>query len=363
MSLTRKRATPVLAFIALLLLGICLLAVIRLSFAVVQPTELLSPPDPIAENNQQRPLQMLFRLELEAAQLGWSPTLAWRAGSIWYAVGNPAKAAAYWELAGDAPSVRRALAEAYIDLGDWAHANDALVALSQSESDTSATAWAFLQLALIRAATNPDQARTDLDQAVQSEPGYADSTRELRDTLAVSSNPTRIGMALAHMGLWSLAERAFLNAPGDPVALAFTGLSREQQGKEGSAYIGTAVALAPTDTQVRLIQGLFERQDGDYQASLEAFIQAVALKPTDPMLYGELGTAYQLTGDLVSAEHWLQYAYDLSNGDPRYSTMIDQVRTQEQDLGSALNAMIEAALTPTPQESGGQSEASATISP
>jgi len=112
------------------------------------------------------------------------------------------------------------------------------------------------------------------------------------------------------------------------------------QGKDGVAHLRTALLWAPDDPQVRLLAGLVYREREQYDASLSALIMATALDPDDPLLYAELGTAYQLHGDLVTAERWLQYAVALSGGDARFVDRVEALRGYEQTLSAALEAMI-----------------------
>ncbi|MBL8132160.1 MAG: hypothetical protein JNL42_09915 [Anaerolineae bacterium] len=294
---------------------------------------------------QQRPLQALYQVEERALKEGWSSALAETAGSIWWELGDPVEAVAYWQMADDSEAIHRRLAEAYLELGEWGLASDLLRSL-ETGADDATRAWVAMQLGLMHAASDPQSARDWLEQAASSEPGYASSLGALINTLSVTSNPVRIGMALARLELWQYAEHAFMEAPYDPVALAFLALSREQLGKDGSVYLSAALRLGDNDSQVRYLEGLIFRLRGDYEASLAAFIQATALHPDDPALVAELGTAYQHVGDLVSAERWLQFALDLSSGDPAYARRIESLRTEEATLRDAIAAMIDSAPIP-----------------
>ena len=98
-----------------------------------------------------------------------------------------------------------------------------------------------------------------------------------------------------------------------PLALAYGGLARDMQGKDGAPQIDAAVTVAPDDPQVRFLQGLHLRLAYDNAGSLDAMVQAVALDPENPALYAELGKAYQLTGDLTAAERWLKFAVSLDS--------------------------------------------------
>lgn len=348
MILRSWRSLPLMLTFVLLVICTFLMARALVSFVSGEPFLLVQT---VTYPDHERPLQALYLLESAAVDEGWTADRALRAARIWQALGNPANAAAYGEMALAAGGTdRQALAEVYIEMGDWSRANDVLERLIASTDEASTISWASLQLSLIRAGSHPEEALAQLERAIQLEPGYAASMSSLLDTLTVTSNPTRIGMTLVQMNLWTQAERAFSYAPDDPLALAFTGFVRETQGKNGAAYLRAALDLSPDDAQVRLVEGLYYRQRGDLQPSLDAFARAVALDPDDPALYAELGTAYQLTGDPVTAEHWLQQAIDLSDGDPRYEAMLEQIRTEELNFGRALGLdLAQTPIIPTPE--------------
>jgi tetratricopeptide (TPR) repeat protein len=112
------------------------------------------------------------------------------------------------------------------------------------------------------------------------------------------------------------------------LALAYAGLARDRQGKDGGAQIARAVSLDRQNAQVRYLEGLHWRQVGNYQASLSALVQATALDPENPALYAELASAYRLLGDLDAAERWYMQAVSVSNGDPRWQTVLDAFRAE-----------------------------------
>jgi tetratricopeptide (TPR) repeat protein len=158
--------------------------------------------------------------------------------------------------------------------------------------------------------------------------------------LESTTDPVRIGIALARADLWSHAELAFSQS-ADPLEVAYSGLARDMQGKDGSPQIEGAVAFAPDDPQVRFLQALHLRLNFDYPGSLEAIIQAVALDPENPALYAELGRAYQLAGDMATAEHWLKFAVSL---DEHFQPLLDAFYADERTALLNLGLVDEAAL-------------------
>jgi tetratricopeptide (TPR) repeat protein len=297
-------------------------------------------PDPVVEPTADRPVQALYRIQREA----WTPESLREAADLYARLGDLPAAAAHWERAQptDAPTLRR-LSETYLELGDWPLALAALERLlAAGEVDAS---WAHLQLGLIRASFNRDSALAHLRAA---EADYGGSIAPLIAALSESSTPLGVGIALAEAELWPYAELAFSQADGGALALAYMGLARDRQGKDGSAPIARAAALEPQTPQVRYLQALHLRQVGDYAGSLSALVQATALDPENPALYAELASAYRLLGDLDSAERWYMQAVSLSNGDPRFVGLLEGFRAERGDLLAQLGLTDEPTDTVLP---------------
>lgn len=288
------------------------------------------PPTPeLSEiSTANRPVQALYRAQSAALREGWTPEQRRAAANAYAALGDLRRAAALWERAAppDAPTLRR-LSETYLELGDWPKALDALERLLAL--DGVDIAWANFQLGLIRASFDPARALAHLRAA---EPDYGASLAPLIAALQSNPSPVRVGIALADAELWPYAELAFSQVGDDALALAYAGLARDRQGKDGSAQIARAVALDARSAQVRYLEGLHWRQVGDYQASLDALVQATALDPENPALYTELASAYRLLGDLDSAERWYAQAVTVSNGDPRFQAVLDAFRAERDSL-------------------------------
>ncbi len=288
-------------------------------------------------------MQAIYRLEVEALDDGWTSERARSAGDLWRRAGDLTRAVAYWERADAAADLLRDLSEAYIELGAWAKASDALQGLIGAAPDD---AWARFQIGIIRAAADPQGALPHLLAAAR-EPGYA---QPLAGVIAAAEtgDPLRIGVALADADLWAYAELAFESAGGDPLAYAYGGFARDRQGKDGGAWIRQAVALAPDDPQVRLLEGLHLRSAGDVDASLAAVVRAAALDPDNPAVFAELGQAYALVGDRDAAERWLTYAVSLSDGDPAYEAILNRFLDEGEAFLLELGITDEAAATSDP---------------
>lgn len=322
----------------------------------VIPLATLIPTDDTVTTGR---LQALYRLEVEAATDGWTPERAATAARHWQAIGQPMNAIAFYELA-DSPLMLRPLSELYMEVGDWGRAAETLQTLSETASDSSNRAWSMVQLGLIAIGSDPVQARALFLEAIRLEPGYQESLATLLEILRVTTDPVRIGFVLAQSERWFYTERALAYAPDDPLALAFMALAREMQGKSGTERLAEALALAPQNPQVRFVEGILYRLRGQLDASVAAFAQATALDPSNPALYAELGTAYRLIGDLPTAERWLQFALELSDEDPRYSQMIEDLRVEEQNLLRDLALMMGEIIAPEVTE---QPDATSEASP
>jgi Flp pilus assembly protein TadD len=124
------------------------------------------------------------------------------------------------------------------------------------------------------------------------------------------------------------------------------------QGEEGRNWIDRAVALAPTSATVRLLQGLYLRRIGDYEGSQRTLTTAAGLDPQNPIMFAELGTAYQLLGDLTLARRWLEQALALSGGDSRFQQRLDELTSVEEqllrDFGVTTEATEDATAEPVP---------------
>lgn len=313
------RAAPLIALLSLILL--------LMLWRVMSFLQSITTFDPtILSGSSPRVVQNLFQVEAEAARSGWNIDLLLRAGSLWEDAGDLTGALPFWEAAalqGDS-RVFRPLAAAYIELQRWAEAVDQLTLLVEV---FPGDAWAHYQLGLIRAAFDPRAAEAHLQSAAQT-PDYQTIAAELLSAVDTNQpDPFGVGLALFNHELWPYAELAFQHAAdlGDsyPEALAYAGLARDFQGKDGGALIDQAVALAARSAVVRYVEGLHLRAIGDYAGSLAAFVQAVALDPDNPGYYAALGAAYERVGDLENAERWLRVAVETSGGDPRFQELLN----------------------------------------
>ena len=291
----------------------------------------------IEENYRQgRFIQSLFYIQQIAQTDGWSPDLKRLAGTIWRDMGDKDRALFYWEsivLTSNDSKFIREVAATQIELQRWKVVRDTLSHLLSLSPDDH---WANFQYGLLLAPFNPLEARQYLKQIASDSPFRQIALvtlfvleNEIEDPLI----SMRIGLVLADAQLWEKAELAFRHAADVgypfPEALAYLGLMRDQQGKDGSLQIEQALELDVNNPQVRYLQGLHLRTKGDYVASLEALVLAARLDPENPGLYAAVGEAYQLIGDLEQAEYWLQFSVSLSGKAREYEDLLANFYAEE----------------------------------
>jgi Flp pilus assembly protein TadD len=304
-----------------------------------------------------RPLQALYQLDAIAVEAGWTPELLHLAGDLWREAGDITRALSYWRAAGmnTDEALLRDMALAELEVQDWAQALDTLNRLARLAPDD---AWVQFQLGLIQSAVDPSAALEHLTLAAR-ESAYADIAAQLSGVLRNSTGDAAglvsVGQALAERELWAHAELAFTRAVSIeslPEALAYAGFARAMQAEEGGDWIDRAVALAPTSATVRLLQGLYLRRIGDYEGSQRALAAAAGLDPQNPVMFAELGTSYQLLGDLMLARRWLEQALALSDGDSRFQERLDELTSAEaqllRDFGVTAEATDDATAEPVP---------------
>lgn len=317
------------------------------------------PPDQITDDRTaQRPMQALYRIEVQAADTGWTPALATVAGDIWDGVGDFNRAVAYWELASnmrpdDAVMARR-LAQAYLELGRW---SQAVISLSRMV-DLSDDHWAHFQLGILQSVYDPPAATEHFSLAAR-DPQFQGVVTALLPALDEASDiarAMRVGTILAARSYWPAAEYVFQYAasmtPLLPEALAYMGIARDQQGKDGGVQIEKAVAAAPNSAQVRYLQGIHFQLIQNVDASLQALTLAASLDPLNPAYAAELGTTYDRMGIAVSAEYWYKAAVTLSNGDARFEDLLTAFYQQPSVNIITATPQVTAsplAITPTPE--------------
>lgn len=309
----------------LLILVSCASAAADVPLASLDPQLLLERVDTYRRLN--RPVQALHIVETVAARDGWTPSLAGIAGTLRRATGDLEGAVAAWSLIPSPDSgLLRSVAQTQIELGGWPEAAETLVRLMDIAPDER---WAALNYGLLMASIDPQAATSALQMATE-DAAYRTLANILLDTISRNRDqpllPMRVGVALADQSQWAFAEVAFARAAdmNDPYAeaLAYLGLARDRQGKDGGDSILRAVTLEPGNARVRYLQGVHLRAAGDATGAIDALAQAAALDPQNPAYYAELAQAYRDNHDLTQAEHWLVTAVAVSNNAPHYQEML-----------------------------------------
>jgi tetratricopeptide (TPR) repeat protein len=328
-----RRLLPwVVFFVSLQVLAFLVLSRFVSNLQASPGTTPVAPSKLINENLASgRLMQTIYQAESLAAQSGWTRELAQVVAQTWEDLGDLPRATQYWQIAAEFQSdnagLVRHLAQLYIDLQRWTEAGETLRQLVRIVPDDNR---AHYDLGLIEAAYDPRSAGDHLRLAARDLP-YRDLVFELLPFLDAdkmdSQNAMQLGLLLAGHDLWQYAELAFDQAAalGDPFpeALAYLGLARDKQGKDGSELVSRALALAPDNAQILYLRGLHLRALYDYPASLESFAKAMAFDPENPAYAAELATAYNLLGNLGQAEAWLKTAVTLSHDDPRFQGLLN----------------------------------------
>lgn len=305
-----------------------------LLLAACRPVDAPTEGGPVAASGAARgPAQALAVIEARAARDGWDADLYHEAGDLHAALGDQRSAAALWSLVQPPDAVvLRKLAAAYIAMQAWPPAVTALRDLLNLEP---AQTWAHFNLGLLLAPVDPLEAEAHLVAAAE-DPAYAGKVARLLALLRGDLEPeavgVQVGLLLMEMGDLPQAEAAFRHAAliNDPYpeALAYTGLARARQGKDGSAWIDAALN-AGDGAFVRYAQALYLRELRDFPASLDALALAVDADPTNPVFMAELATAYRLAGDIEAAEYWLRTAVTVSDADPAYQQRLARFYAEE----------------------------------
>lgn len=224
-----------------------------------------------------------------------------------------------------APLERR-LASAYISGGDFAAARESF---SRAVAVDPQDARSEFNLALLLAAYAPEQSLAHFARAAQLDPSLERRARALREGInraLLKQTPagqlTESGRALSAAGELQLAVQALSAAlerdPQSADAWSLLGQVRESLGQDGLPQMRKALALAPRDPQVQVMQGMFWLRRGDDKRALPYFVMAASLDPNDPLLEVARADALARTGDLDGAYTAYQKAIQLAPGQADY---------------------------------------------
>jgi tetratricopeptide (TPR) repeat protein len=269
-------------------------------------------------------------LFLAAALDGWTPARRIALGDAYLGKGDTQSALAQWERAlADDPKddgLLARLSNQYEAAGRYADAIAVLNQLTQARPNDSTV---YYRLALLTAATVPDEAPARLAVVASIAPDLAPATKTLIDAIQAGQATGdrayvfgKVGYALIQLGEWRLAEEALthavtLNAQYAD-AFAYLGLARDRQKKDGLDAYQTAVKLAPQSPLAQYLLGLHWRRAGNSDTALPYLLAAQKLDPQNPAIAAEIGGAYAALGDLANGEIWLTQAIKLDDKNPQW---------------------------------------------
>ena len=361
MSITRRWKWVVGSVLLLIYIGFMLVIFATNSISNQTPLAAYPTAQPTPDNqtliiqsrNQKRWMQTLYHIETQALATGWTPDLYRQAGDVWWQMGDITRAIPYWSGALESiqdVDLLRTVANSYINLGEWTLARQTLEKLLSLKPDDE---WSNYQMGMILAAFNPIKSKLFFD-AVSLDSPFTQTVVAVKNELNTDpSDPLisfRVGLTLVNLKLWDYAELAFQNASDisypNPQALAYLGWVKSRQGKDGSPWIDLATSLAPDDPEIWYLRGLHFRAIADYVESLDAIAQSVRLAPNNAGLYAELGTAFNLVGNVEQAEYWLDYAVSISSNTPEYQQILENfyIETAYVSPSKIIDSLTESAL-------------------
>ena len=131
---------------------------------------------------------------------------------------------------------------------------------------------------------------------------------------------TASGQALAAMGEWELARKAFLRAvelaPDYVEAWAYLGEAQQQSGEDGLPALKRALELNPDSLSAQLFSALYWQRQGNYRQAGLHFYVAALIAPADPYIQIQWGQNSVLAGDTSGARNHFQRAAELSPDNP-----------------------------------------------
>ncbi|HLA45808.1 MAG TPA: tetratricopeptide repeat protein, partial [Aggregatilineales bacterium] len=212
-------------------------------------------------------------------------------------------------------------AENQINAGDWegaAHTLQSVLAINPEQPQ--ANLWMGLFLI-------PDpEAQPFIEKATASE---GIQQRTAAAVLGIIQIPDYsvwdVALRLVEFEEYAFAESLFtrqIEADNlDALSFAYRGFVRDQLGKDGLNDIQTAIALEPVFSLPYFMLGLHYRQHGDFDQSLQAFLDAHLLDPENPALTAEVASAYQLNDNLELAAEWYALTVSLAPDDERFAAL------------------------------------------
>lgn len=291
-----------------------------------------------------------------------SPSGAVLLGEAWWRRGERERALTVWESLTNGEQASAALflrlAEAYQSQGQDSAVERSLIRGADLFPNEVEIHFA---LALWQLSESPALALPALNTARRLDPApgarYDTLFAALAEALAVDDLAYQrvvAGRALAALGNWPLAERAFTRAaqanPNYAEAWAWLGEARRQNRSELAwPAFQRALTLAPADAAVQARAGLYWQAQGDFSQAAEFFQRAAALEPENATWQMALGETSFLAGNLPLAYGYYRAATELA---PRNAEAwralaifcaVTETDLRDSGLPAALNAVSLAA--------------------
>ena len=276
---------------------------------------------------------------LAAAQGGLSDDgyLAW--GDADWLAGNPDTALQIWEIAkqigADPDLILSRQAEVFRAVGDDLALIETLKSIlahpTATDLQPEAHAALYYELGLLIAANDPAAAPDYLTKALELNPSLETQIRSLNMAIQQEfsqDDPVYLlvvsGRALANLGHWDLAERAFENAtvlhPEYAEAWAYLGEAQQHSdaAEDGLTALNTALELDPESISANTFMALYWQRREDPETALNYLRTVIELDPENPALLVEAGNLLAMLGDLEAGREYYYRAMALSRNDPKY---------------------------------------------
>ncbi len=289
-------------------------------------------------------------------------------GDAYNQTGDSSRSEAIWKdvtKLGDSNQVFQRLADLYIKQKDYV---TAVSYMQKQLSINPADTQLYYQVGLLYAVTDPIKALPFLAQATEIDPAHASDAGTLHDEIRTANlfdQPEYIllssGRQLASMGNWEYAGEAFKRAtdlnPKYADAWAFLGEAQQQiASPEISAFsnvglseLTRALEEEPDSVLANTFMGLYWERHQDYSQAQHYLERSIAVNPSDPYLYSELGNILSKSGDLPAAQVAYESAIKITPQDPLFYCLLAQfaLENQIQIRELALPAVRQALLLDT----------------
>jgi tetratricopeptide (TPR) repeat protein len=268
---------------------------------------------------------------------GWRAELYRQRAAILGRMGTSHLSRIFWQASldgsrSDLPTLRQ-LTELALTAREW---NVALGYLRQRLAIDPRDEWTLYTTGLLLAPSGPAEAWQVLTLAA-ADPQYRPVASQILDVLeAHGSEATevvalRLGLTLLNAGEYAAAEQALTLAaqPPNPVTLAFLGLVRDQQGRDGFPLIAQALTLVPDDPQVNYVAAVHYRLAGQLDLALAILNNIGSRDPRSAAIAVEIGTIHRMRGRFTEALDWFKLASALAPDEASFAALLSSFYADE----------------------------------